>query len=267
MLRAAVCLLLSVIAAPAAAQQVAQVHLFYNTYAAGIRVVRVQAFFGLGPWNYHIDLKYRTTGFIGLLYHGHQTNTVRGLWDDDHAAPAEFSAEGVWRGQRRRTLIDYNHGVPILEDLQPPQGTEREPVPPKLQLHTMDTLSALAQLMRKVELANSCETTVRTYDGRRVLEVVAHTAGQEKLEPNSRSIYSGTALRCDFEGSELAGFPLGEDDSEHRKPLHGSAWFAPMLPGAPPLPVRIAFQTDWFGWATMFLTAATADAPGAAPSD
>jgi hypothetical protein len=264
---AAVPLLLCLNAAPAAAQQVAQVHLSYKTYAAGVQVVQVEAFFGLGPWNYHIDLDYHTTGFVGLLDHGHQTNTVRGLWDDDHAAPAEFFGEGVWRGQQRRTLIDYNHGVPVVKDLQPPQRTEREPVPPVLQLHTMDTLSALAQLMRKVELTNSCETTVRTYDGRRVLAVVAHTAGQEKLEPNSRSIYSGPALRCDFEGSELAGFLLGEDDPEHRKPLHGTAWFAPMLPGAPPLPVRIAFQTDWFGWATMYLTAATADAPDAAPND
>ena len=98
---------------------------------------------------------------------------MRGLWDDDHAAPAEFFGEGVWRGQQRRTLIDYNHGVPVVKDLQPPQRTEREPVPPVLQLHTMDTLSALAQLMRKVELCELLRHTMRTYHGRRVPAVVA----------------------------------------------------------------------------------------------
>jgi hypothetical protein len=233
------------------------VQLAYDTYAAGIEVMQMRAFFGLGPWNYHIDLDYHTTGLVGLLYRGHQTNTVRGVWDDQHAAPLEFFGEGVWRGQPRRTLIGYDHGLPLIKDLQPAQETEREPVPTELQRHTTDTLSALAQLMRKVELSNSCETTVRTYDGRRVLDVAAHTGGPETLDPTGRSIFSGPTLRCDFEGSEIAGFLLGEDDPEHRRPLHGSAWMARMLPGAPPLPVRIAFQTRWFGWATMYLTAAT----------
>lgn len=257
MRRFALPLLLSLAATPAAAQQVAQVHLAYDTYAAGIQVMQMRAFFGLGPWNYHIDLDYRTTGLVGLLYRGHQTNTVRGTWQGQKADPLEFAGEGVWRGQPRRTLIDYNHGEPIIKDLQPPQESEREQVPADMQAHTMDTLSALAQLMRRVELDKTCETSVRTYDGRRVLDIVAHTGGPETLDQTSRSIYSGKALRCDFEGRELAGFLIGQDDPEHHQPLHGSAWLAPMIPDAPPLPVRIAFQTRWFGWATMYLTAAS----------
>lgn len=248
--------LLSLATATASAQ-VAQVDLAYDTYAAGIEVMQMHAFFSLGPWNYHIDLDYHTTGLVGLFYRGYQTNTVRGVWQDEHAAPLEFFGEGVWRGQPRRTLIDYDHGLPQIKDLRPPQESEREPVPPDLQLHTMDTLSALAQLMRKVERGNSCETAVRTYDGRRVLDVAAHTGGSETLQPTGRSIFSGPTLRCDFEGRELAGFLLGEDDPEHRSPLHGSAWLAPILPDAPRMPVRIAFQTRWFGWATMYLTSAT----------
>ena len=256
MRRTVVPLLLTLVTAPAAAQQVAQANLTYDTYAAGIKVMEVHAFFGVGPWNYHIDLNYHTTGLVGLLYRGQQTTTVRGLWDDDRTSPAEFLGAGIWRGQQRRTLIDYNHGVPVVKDLEP-QETEREPVPPQLQLHTMDMLSALAQLVRKVELAHTCETSVHTYDGRRVLNIVAHTGGTEQLARSNRSIYSGPTLRCDFEASELAGFLVGEADEARRRPLHGSAWLAPMLPGAPPLPVRIALQSTWFGWATMYLTAAS----------
>jgi len=121
----------------------------------------------------------------------------------------------------------------------------------------MDTLSALAQLMRRVERDRTCGTSVHTYDGRRILEVAARTGGMERLEPTGRSTFSGPALRCDFEGRVVAGFLLGDNDPEHRRPLHGSAWLAPLAHEGPVVPVRIAFQTRWFGPATMYLTAAT----------
>jgi len=240
----------------AASAQVARAQLSYDTYAAGLRVMQMRAFFGLGPWDYRIDLDYHTTGLVGFLYRGHQVNTVRGTWQDERAEPVEFSGDGVWRGQRRRTLIDYDHGLPELKELQPQQESERELVPVELQRNTVDTLSALAQLMRNVQRQQTCDTEARTYDGRRLLDVVARTAGEETLARTDRSSFSGKTLRCDFEGRELAGFLIGENDPEHRRPLHGSAWLAPVLPGAPPLPVRIAFQTRWFGLATMYLTTA-----------
>jgi Protein of unknown function (DUF3108) len=248
---------LALLTTAATSAEVAQAQLAYDTYAGGIEVMQMNAFFGLGPWNYRIDLDYHTTGLVGLLYRGHQTNSVRGMWHDDQAAPQQFSGEGVWRGHERRTVIGYDAGRPQVKELQPPQETEREPVPTELQLHTMDTLSALAQLMRRVARDHACETEVRTYDGRRVLDIVAHTGGAERLDPTGRSTFSGPALRCDFEGREVAGFLFGQDDPDHRRPLHGSAWLASVLPHAPPLPVRIEFQTRWFGLATMYLTAAT----------
>jgi hypothetical protein len=243
--------------AAAASAQVAQVQLSYDTYAAGLKIMRMQAVFRLGPHNYAIDLNYQTTGLAGLFYRGHQVNAVHGVWHDNVAAPVEFSGDGVWHGRERRTLIDYDRGLPTIRELEPPQETEREAVPVELQRNTIDTLSALAQLMRRVGRDHVCETEVHTYDGRRVLDVVARTGGAENLDPG-RSTYSGPSLRCDFEGREVAGFLFGEDDPEHRRPLHGSAWLAPLLPGAPPLPVRIEFQTRWFGVATMYLTEVTA---------
>jgi opacity protein-like surface antigen len=250
--------LLATTSAPA---QVTQVHLTYDTYAAGLQVMQMHAFFGLGPWNYQVNLDYHTTGLVGLLYGGRQVNTVRGIWQDNQASPAEFYGEGVWRGHPRRTLIDYDHGLPEVRELQPPQDSEREQIPQELRLHTMDTLSALAQLIRQVADAHNCDTEVHTYDGRRVLELTARTHGTETLAPTGRSIFSGPTLRCDFEGRELAGFLIGENDKEHRQPLHGSAWLAPMMPETPSLPVRIAFETRWFGMATMYLTRATPGGP------
>jgi hypothetical protein len=240
---------------PAAAQlPVTEVNLTYDTYAASLEVMRMHVFFGIGPWNYRINLNYQTTGLVGFFYRGQQVNTVRGTWDSDRVDPAEFFGDGTWRGHRRRTQIDYDNGIPDVKVLEPPQDSEREPVPHDMQFHTVDTLSALAQLMRNVELQRTCQTTVHTYDGRRVLEIEASNAGTETLKPSHASSFSGPALRCDFEGRELAGFLIGEDDPDHRRPLHGSAWLATVPPEPTPLPVRISFQTRWFGEATMYLT-------------
>lgn len=252
---------LALLATTAASAQVTQVDLNYDTYAAGLQVMQMHAFFGFGPWNYQVNVDYHTTGLVGVLYRGRQVNTVRGIWQDEQATPLEFFGEGIWRGHPRRTLIDYNQGLPEIRELQPPQESEREEVPQELQLHTVDTLSALAQLIRQVGRGHTCDTEVHTYDGRRVLDLVARTGGQETLPPTGRSIFTGATLRCDFEGRELAGFLLGEDDPEHRRPLHGSAWLAPMMPETPALPVRISFETRWFGTATMYLTRATPAGP------
>lgn len=250
------------IASPARAARQGEVHASYSTYAVGLHVAAVKAGFGLGPWSYQVQLAYHTTGLVGFFYRGHQINTVRGSWQDDQPAPREFFGDGVWRGLHRITLIDYDQGQPMVRDLQPPNEAERQPVPPDLRANTVDTLSALAELMRHVADTGRCETTVRTYDGRRVTEVAAHTVGTETLAPTDRSVFSGPALRCDFAGRMLAGFLLGDYDEQHRQPLHGSAWLAAVLPGEPPLPVRMVFETRWFGNATMYLRSA---APGPLP--
>jgi Protein of unknown function (DUF3108) len=229
-------------------------HASYETYAAGLHVAEVDSGFSFGPWNYQMDLGYHTTGMVGLFFRGHQFDRVTGSWHDRRAAPSEFVGQGTWRGVDRLAVIEYRQGKPVISQLLPPNADEREPVPDALQEHSIDTLSALAELIHVVAETGRCETTVRTYDGRRAVEIVAHTAGEEMLEKNNRSSFSGKTLRCDFSGRMLAGFKFDDDRARDSKPMHGSAWLAAVVAGEPPLPVRMAFETRWFGDAIMYLT-------------
>jgi hypothetical protein len=245
--------LLAAVVMPAAAADRGEEHASYNVFAAGLHVAVVDAGFDLAPASYRMQLAYHTTGLVGFFFRGHQINTVQGTWDAELPKPEEFFGDGYWRGIHRITRIDFSHGEPEVRELVPPNETERQPVPSDLRANTIDTLSALAELIRRVGATTRCDTTVHTYDGRRVTEVTARTVRMEIIPPSDRSAYSGPALRCDFEGRMLAGFLLNSNRATDERPLHGTAWLAQVIPAMPPLPVRMAFQTRWFGEATMFL--------------
>ncbi len=250
-------------AAPAWAAD-GELHASYDTYATGLDVAEVEVGFGLGPWSYQVRLAYHTTGFVGFFYRGHQFNEVDGSWRQDDPVPSEFSGEGEWHGQPREARIDYHDGRPQIRTLIPPNEAERQPVPDALQMNSIDTLSALADLVRHVADTGRCETSVHTYDGRRATDITATTAGEEVLAPTSRSSFSGPALRCDFTGQMVAGFKFDDDQTADRKPLHGSAWLARLVPGGPPVPVRMTFETRWFGNATMYLKSVSTGAEAVA---
>jgi hypothetical protein len=236
------------------AQGEVSLHASYATYAAGVHVADAEAGFSFSPRTYQMNLGFRTTGVIGFFFRGHQYDVVDGAWRGTRAAPSRFVGEGAWHGIDRHVEIAYQAGKPIIRRLLPPNDAEREVVPESLQLNTTDTLSALAELMRVVDATGRCEDVARTYDGRRALVVEAHTAGEEMLEPTSRSSFAGKALRCDFSGRMQAGFLFGDNRERDSKPLRGSAWLAAVSVGGPKLPVRLTFETRWFGDATMYLT-------------
>ncbi len=242
------------LAAPAVAEDAGNLHATYQTYAAGLHVADATAEFGFGRWSYQLRVAFHTTGLVGFFYQAHQVNSVTGSWTEHSLAPHEFTLDGLWRDQQRATLIEYDAGTPRVRTLVPPNGPERQTVPPDLQANTVDTLSALAGMIRTVALSGRCEGSVHTYDGRTATVLSAHTVGTETLEPTGRSIFSGPALRCDFESRILAGFLTDDSEEAHLRPLHGSAWLAPMVPGEMAIPVRMTIGTRWFGEPTVYLT-------------
>ncbi len=240
--------------APGMPAQDAVVHATYEAYAHGLHVMDLNTVMHMGPSTYRMEVAFRLTGLVGFLVHGDSRTVVDGRFDGNQAEPRQLFSAGHLRGEPRVTQIDWRNGMPVMTQLVPPIEQERDPVPTAEQANTIDTLSAMASLLREVNASGRCDGARETFDGRRLSQISASTAGEENLPPTNRSSFRGEALRCNFQGRQLAGFLRDADPAQLRKPQYGSAWFARVLPGAPPIPVRIVFNTRQFGMTTMYLT-------------
>ena len=238
---------------PAHAAEVVQ-RAHYAGYARGFNLFDLDVAVAFQQDTYRFQLSFRTAGVVGALFHAEGTTTVDGRFNGVRTVPRELLSTGRFRGVPHTTQIDWQGGIPKVVQMIPPADLDREIVPLNEQAQTVDTLSAIAGLLRQVSTKGSCEGYTRTFDGVRLSEFSARTIGQEVLEPTGRSSFQGPALRCDVTGRMLAGFKPDDDREEIAKPKRGSAWFAQLQPGAPFIPVRMIFYTlDGSVGATLYL--------------
>ena len=247
-------MLWSICIAPAGRAAAAQpLTLTYDLYAAGFNIAQVQVELALDATTYQASIAVHTTGLAGLFVHGHQTETVRGQFRDGRAQPERYQLVGHWHDVDRTTLIDYQRGEPIIRELIPPIEAEREPTTPAMRLNSFDLMSALAQMIHTVTRTGQCGGEGKLFDGRRASTIQARTVGPAALDGTSRSIFFGNTLHCTFESSPLAGWTFTNGRPQDGRPVRGSAWLAELVPGTPPLPARMAFDTRFFGEATLYL--------------
>ena len=242
---------------PAAASGVGTLAVEYTGYSHGFTVLKLTGTLALTPSGYTAHVTFHTAGFAGMVVHLDNDSQVSGAFKGDQALPSLFEGTGHLRGDARATKMVWTDGNPTVQVLTPPAEPERTAVPVADTVQTIDTLSAVAALIHQVGETGRCDGTLKTFDGRRLALQSAHSAGQDTLPATDRSIFAGQAMRCDLEGQQLGGFKRDESLAELKKPRHGSAWVAEVVPGAPPVPVRIAFENDLLGKVTLYLTAAS----------
>jgi len=236
---------------PAAAQaQSLRAH--YEVHAAGMVIMELEARFDLGLAVYGVETRLRTRGLAAVFASGEQVSRVEGGWNGAAALPARYLSEGTWRGNPRRIALDWQERSPRVLELLPPETNEREPIPEAMRRGTTDVLSAVATLARRVGAERHCDGGAQVFDGRRVSEYAARSEGWEAI-PRWRGGWSGSALRCGFEGRLLAGFRHDQDRTQAAETQRGTAWIASPYPGAPAIPVRIDMRTRWFGSAIAVL--------------
>ena len=245
-------------AQPAAVPDKAGAQLAYGVYAAGLNVTNFEVKTAFSPEAYRINLSFSTAGMFSLFLPAHIDSFAQGTWVGLRPAPVRYASWGTVRGKLRRVTIDYQDGQPVLRELEPRDDGDHEAVAPGQERDGIDTLSGLAYLVRQVADSGTCDGAARLFDGRRVMQVVARTVGREILSAEGRSSFAGPALHCVLSGHLIAGFQHDDSEAERRRVHISEAWLAPVVPGHPPVPVRIIFEARFFGHATAYLTEAAA---------
>ena len=258
-------LVLAAILTPVLAVAQTPVQLGFAGRVAGVRVFTVDALVEQSEAAYRVELAYRTVGVVGALFNADLHSRVHGQFAQLTPQPQRFLNWGHWQGKPRQTLIDYPEGEPVIVTMVPPNDGEREPVPAAMQAGTVDSLSAIAMLTRQFAATGRCDGSLRVFDGWRLSAVASRTIGEEILEADRGSLFAGRAMRCDFEGRQIAGFWLDDDRARATRPQNGSAWLAYLSPGAAPVPVRMRFEVRLLGQATMYLTDVISPPAPAAP--
>lgn len=255
---AAAVAILALLAPPARAEAVVA---RYEVRAGGLSVMRAEVLFDLSGPRYRVRTRVLPVGVGGLFGGGEQVSVTEGSWRGADPLPRRHSSEGEWRGARRAVLLDYAPppvgagATPLLRLLEPPIEPEREPVPDAMRRGTVDSLSAMAKLLRTVSDTGRCEGEAPIYDGRRRSDFRAWTEGTDELRRVGGGAFAGPALRCAFLGHVVAGrHPGHERDNAARPQQPVTAWVARPLPGRAAIPVLIELQTRWFGSVRVVLT-------------
>ena len=221
--------------------------LHYTARLRGVALLDFTLCLRLGAQAYAAGITARTVGLAEFLVHGRASGHVEGAIDGARVRPGSYVEHSRLSGEDYVVAIDYPNGDPVLRTETPPQEKYRLPVAPADIRGAIDGLSAIALESLSVARTGGCDGSARVYDGRQVRRATTRTAGSESLTKSARSVFAGTAMRCDTESVMLAGFLKGSSVAGQARARHSSAWLAAATPGGLPMPVRVVFDADFLG--------------------
>ena len=157
-------------------------------------------------------------------------------WFSD--AEATSKARGTFDGTRINQHYYFNHDYEAEDDQQyveifrrpddrrihlwtSPTYSFHEPVSETQAVGALDPMAALLALgFLDDNNGNSpCDRVVKTFDGRRLFNLVMKDQGKEKLKRNGKNLYRGYAHKCKLEQVKLAGYR-----ADKRGDVEGDVW-------------------------------------------
>ena len=243
----------------------------YEAYFGGFHIGSARAVVSADGRRYRLEAAGRARGLLDW-YSGWRGNVLTrgrlppktGAADDaadgaPHAiVPRLHSHAGTWQEDRRWTRVSYGDAGRIAdqsasrEDAE--EAGETTPVPPESLSGTIDPLTAVLRLSRRIAAGEVCRADLRIYDGRRRYDLAVRDAGTRRFAANAYSVFEGEAHGCRLSIERIGGFRK-ERSKYSEATRERLVWVARPLPDVMPVPVRVDIETG-LGHAVMHLVGA-----------
>lgn len=239
------------IASPAAKAADDTVRLAYDAYIGPFYVVSAEADLELSGDRYKVVTRAKSQGMASWFFEWRSEARTEGGRIAGTLRPRRHEVDGQWRGKLRKVRLAYpdstgigDSGTVEFDVSPPPDGTERDPVPPPLTKGTIDPLSATLTVLLRMAEGGRCDGAFRVFDGRRRYDMSVSPGEQSVLPRLHSSVFAGSARRCNFQLKRIAGF--WKKRTDFRRPVTApTLWVASPMAQVPPVPVRFTADTGF----------------------
>jgi len=220
----------------------APAELDYQVYFGGLKALALAAEIDLSSARYRVRLSAHTEGLIDWIVDWTAQSASEGLVAGGALQPVRHNTVSTVRGNRRDTTLAFHRDGSIDASVEPPiEADDREPVSAEQVHGALDPISAVLIAAHEVAAHGSCDQRVKVFDGRRRYDLEFRDGGPDTVQPSEYSSFSGAATLCLFRYIRIAGYekPGGRWGNPYDADRIYRVWLAPIVPGLPPLPVRI----------------------------
>ncbi len=223
----------------------------YQLYASGFDVVQINVTLDTQSTTYGITAVAQTRGLWKTLVPWSNMITAHGHVEQSDVYPQTARYDTVWRDSPQSVSMMFAHDGSIETKTQPERkkSTRNEATTEQIK-GAIDPVSALVEvILRETQKTQSCQGKIKSFDGRRVYNLILNNKGIENLPQTTYNLFSGPATRCEVTFEPVAGFPKKEkargfwnakDNADQRNPL--IIWFAKPQGLDKSIPVRV--QSD-----------------------
>lgn len=203
----------------------------------GLHVLTLHSYLDETSDRYTVTTDYATTGVAGLLVQQSSRAQTVGRFTALSVEPTSYRAETRRNGVEIRSSVDYGPDGSVVGSSTPAPAN---PVAAAAARGTVDNLTAYFRLQRQLAAGKGCNLTVPVFDGRYRYELVFEDAGRKVLSPEGGQQFEGPAIACRMT-RRLPDEAKGEEIEGARE---GTIWYAALLPGDVPVPVRMTLDTQ-----------------------
>ena len=179
----------------------------YTFYFGGFTILQAKTTIELRRKSYKVVSKSKTDGLLNVFYEWSGQATSKGNFLEWRPVPSLHQNFGKRAGNVRKTVLSYERsGQLIFSDTQPPPDlSEVFPIPRGLVKETVDPLTAIVQINRRLERGMGCNVKLPVFDGRRRYDLILEDKGESTFKQTPFSIFKGKAFICKMNVNMFGG--------------------------------------------------------------